>query len=229
MNKTNLVVQLRGESTKYEFELPDECPICHAHISPLHLYSCRDDVLYSDNSLYKISSVFGCQNCHSLFYANYAIINGPTKHCELISYGPEVPEIHHFSDEIQKVSTSFIEIYNQAESAETYKLGQIAGVGYRKALEFLIKDYAIHINPTAKDEILNTQLSPCIQKYIDLDAIKNLATLATWLGNDETHYLKTWNEMDLQDLKRFIVACVAMIQANIVAKESADLIASRKK
>jgi hypothetical protein len=33
-----------------------------------------------------------------------------------------------------------VEIAQQASDAEQYGLDQIAGVGYRKALEFLIKD-----------------------------------------------------------------------------------------
>ena len=35
----------------------------------------------------------------------------------------------------------FLTIYNQSLSAEDNNLDQIAGIGYRKALEFLIKDY----------------------------------------------------------------------------------------
>lgn len=38
-----------------------------------------------------------------------------------------------FNDEVEKLSPSFVQIYNEAYSAEQMKLSQITGVGYRKA------------------------------------------------------------------------------------------------
>jgi hypothetical protein len=44
---------------------------------------------------------------------------------------------------ISKVSPDFCAIYEEAFKAEQYSLLLVAGPGYRKALEFLIKDYII--------------------------------------------------------------------------------------
>lgn len=40
-------------------------------------------------------------------------------------------------------------------------------MGYRKALEFLVKDYAIFLNQEDEDKIKNASLSSCINNYID--------------------------------------------------------------
>lgn len=228
MNWVNLEVASRSSKEILLLEVVDNCPICHAKISPIHLYSCRENYIFSEQRAHIISSVFACPNCHSLFYAkSQHEENSHYDRYNLSKYGPSYPEKTDFGDEIGGVSPAFIEIYNQSEAAEAYKLNQIAGVGYRKALEFLIKDYACHIHPEQEGLIKESFLKDCINKYIDHQKIKDIATVATWLGNDETHYLRKWNEMDVQDLKRFIRSCVAWIQADIDAADSANIIASR--
>ena len=62
---------------------------------------------------------------------------------KLVNSYPKVPELHQFDENIKKLSSNFCEIFNQAYVAELMKLNEIAGIGYRKALEFLIKDYKL--------------------------------------------------------------------------------------
>lgn len=229
MNRVSVEVSSKKSNEILELEFVDNCPICHAKISPIHLYSCRENYIFSEQRANIISSVFACPSCHSLFYAK-------SQHDEdsrydsynFIEYGPNRPEKTDFGDEIVGVSSAFVEIYNQAEAAEVYKLSQIAGVGYRKSLEFLIKDYACRLHPEQEESIKASFLKDCIDNYIDRKKIRDLAIVATWLGNDETHYLRKWSEMDIQDLKRFIKSCVAWIQADVDADESAKIIASRQ-
>ena len=66
---------------------------------------------------------------------------------------------------------------------------QICGTGYRKSLEFLIKDYLISTLPEDQHEaIKNKFLNNCIRDNISNINIKTVASRAVWLGNDETHY-----------------------------------------
>jgi len=228
MNKVFLNVRTKDSSIEIDLPIPDECPICHAKIYPKCLSSYREDALFAQDRKDWISSIFACPSCHSLFYAKYKYESeGMVRGYELANYGPQHPQITSFGDEVKKTSPNFVEIYNQSEAAEAYKLNQIAGVGYRKALEFLIKDYACHMHPEQEELIKESFLKDCINKYIDHQKIKDLATVATWLGNDETHYQRKWSDLDVQDLKRFIRSCVAWIQADIDAADSANIIASR--
>lgn len=57
---------------------------------------------------------------------------------------------------------------------------QIAGVGYRKALEFLIKDYAISKNSEDEDKIKKMLLGKTIENYLnDFPKLQRLAKAAT--------------------------------------------------
>ena len=96
-------------------------------------------------------------------------------------------------------------------------LDQICGVGYRKALEFLIKDYLI--SKASDEHIINsiksTLLSNCIKKYVQNENIKNVAERATWLGNDETHYVRIWADKDVTNLKHLIDLTVRWIENEV--------------
>lgn len=74
-------------------------------------------------------------------------------------------------------------------------------MGYRKSLEFLIKDYAIAFHPDKETDIVKSQLSPCINEYIDNKRIKSLATASAWIGNDETHYTRKHEDYNVEHLK----------------------------
>ena len=80
---------------------------------------------------------------------------------------------------------------------------EIAGIGYRKALEFLVKDYTIHENPSDKEQIESELLAQSI-KRIDNSNIQILASRAVWIGNDETHYIRKHENLDIEHMKRFI-------------------------
>ena len=132
-----------------------------------------------------------------------------------IASEPITPATKKFNQLLAELSPSFVEIYNQANQAEIYSLNHIVGIGYRKALEFLIKDYAIHFNQTKEDSIKKQTLSECINTYIDNPKIKDLAVKSAWLGNDETHYVRKHPDYDINDLKRFIDTCVNYIDMEL--------------
>jgi hypothetical protein len=136
---------------------------------------------------------------------------------------------------ILNISNMFIKIYNQALEAECYRLNLICGTGYRKAFEYLIKDYAVYIinevkrrsfekcfnvklppfisliDEDEKMRILEMPLAKVIREYIDDNYIKELAKRAVWLGNDETHIVRKW-EFDLSGLKNLIDLTVEFIE-----------------
>ena len=52
--------------------------------------------------------------------------------------------------------------------------------------------------------------------------IKAVAKRAVWLGNDETHYVRKWEEKDVQDLKGLIRLTILWIEK---VKETERLLA----
>lgn len=127
-----------------------------------------------------------------------------------------LPEKRTFSDIISELSPNFCEIYNQAYIAEQTNLMQICGTGYRKSLEFLIKDYLISTLPEDQHEaIKNKFLNNCIRDNISNINIKTVASRAVWLGNDETHYTRKWEDKDINDLKSIIELTLHWIESEI--------------
>jgi len=109
-----------------------------------------------------------------------------------------------FGKDIELISIDFVKIFNQSAQAEELGLDEIAGPGFRKALEFLIKDYAILRNPSKEQEITKSLLGSVIASYVDDNRIVSTAKRAAWLGNDEPHYYRRWKDQDINDMKKLM-------------------------
>lgn len=198
--------------------------MCHASISPLILYASKNSEFFHDESQ-GVSAALACPSCHRLFVIQLSDdINYGT--FPIISAAPQFPPTHTFDPALSDVSEQFVEIFHQAEAAEAFNLTQITGIGYRKALEFLIKDYSIRLHPEQSDSIKSAPLSQCIEKYIDHAKIKATAKAAAWIGNDESHYIRKWDNRDIADLKKFIMACSNWILSDLAYDDAEDMIKS---
>ncbi len=202
---------------KYKVDmLPDECPACHCGIES------RVAMVYEyDNNCIYVVCICPKLDCKELFIASYeydySTLNG-----SYFFNGDLVPYIHkniEFGDKVKSLSDNFIEIYNQAYQAEKSKLSQICGPGYRKALEYLVKDYAILKNQNDKSEIERKELSKCIDDYIADTKIKQISKRAVWIGNDETHYVRKWEDKDINDLRILIKLTSIFIESELVAED----------
>lgn len=204
-------------------KFPDECPQCHKKITPIKgpgYFNTKKE--YSNKAL---EVIFKCPgiDCREIFIGYYSYLQSPhggryfyLKNTEPKTYPPK-----NFSDIIKTISLDFPIIYNQSFSAENAGLEQICGAGYRKALEFLIKDYLLKQNHIQEEQvkIKHEQLGVCIENRIQNANIKEVAKRAAWLGNDETHYLRKWNQKDLQDLKMLIDLTVHWIEAEALTNQ----------
>lgn len=208
---------------------PDECPICHRAITPIFIYAYGDKRKW--NKINSLEVIYRCPRieCQNLFISNFEATDSS---CTSFRFRNSVPfnrKSRQFSATISSISDDFCTIYNQAFSAEQDGLLEICGVGYRKALEFLIKDYAIKNNPEKDEEIKKKFLSECISKYIKNENVKKVAERAVWLGNDETHYLRRWESKDLNDLKKLIDLTVHWFEMEQLTDEIATEMSSEKK
>jgi hypothetical protein len=198
----------------------DQCPICSKSVSPEFIYS----ALHPSNGNMEV--VYRCtdKECSSFFVGYFErdaqIVGRNMFGYKLIRSAPKSFESREFSEEIMEVSSEFVEIYNQATEAENINLNKIAGVGYRKALEFLIKDYCtLDKTETEIEKIMNKQLSKVIEEDLQDPKITKFAKKAVWLGNDETHYVRKWQDKDISDLKVLIEIVVNLIDMNLKAKK----------
>jgi hypothetical protein len=140
-------------------ESPDECPLCHLKIEPLRRFTAKSD-LPTKGEVAQV--IFQCPNaiCQEYFIATYwpktasepNSTVGPVKIYFLSAVAPKRVLARKFTQDIELLSPSFCTIYKEAAHAEDMGLTQICGGGFRKALEFLIKDYLIELRPQDADE-----------------------------------------------------------------------------
>jgi hypothetical protein len=202
--------------------IPECCPMCHSNISPIKLYDNFNDEI-------KLFTIFyECPKCKGSFIAYYKnqsdIFGFPAVFDGLY---PKFAREIYFDKEISELSPMFVEIYNQATEAETYNLDKLAGMGYRRSLEFLIKDFCISKNPEKEEDIKKNLLGKVINTYIDNTKIKNLAKVSAWIGNDETHYNKHYDNLDIADMKKFIEATVHFISYDLLSDIAEKLVTDK--
>lgn len=204
---------------------PDSCPICHHAIEPV----ARGPAHVNSDGESKLEIVFRCPRrfCQRLFISRY--IMGGLGIFQFSESVPFEPVNRAFSEHITDISPDFCEIYNEALNAERQRWLLVAGPGYRKALEFLVKDYLIGRKPDDAAQIENEQLGACIAKYVDNEMVKTTASRAAWIGNDETHYARKWVDKDLQDLKTLINLTEHWIEMEEMTKNSAQQMPAGKK
>lgn len=194
----------------YLHHQPDECPVCHRHVVPEQLYVASRGRGQED----PIEVSYRCTNlkCQALFIGHFRFLRKPEgpnvrsdrPHFILSQLKPLEPREPAIPDLVGELSPGFASTYGQALAAEAYRLDQIAGIGLRKALEFLVKDYASSENPDDEAKIEKLPLSSCIEQYVSDPNVKSCAKRASWLGNDETHYVRRWKDKDIEDLKVLI-------------------------
>ncbi|MFY7734657.1 MAG: hypothetical protein ACOVSR_14320 [Bacteroidia bacterium] len=188
-----------------------ECPHCGILGTPILLNAYSKELF----NLEIIASA-KCPNydCQEFFYIDYitSIPGMFYTFSSVQSVGTVKPV--NFNENIEKISNSFVALYNEANAAENHKLLEICGIAYRKALEFLVKDYLCYREPLLADNIAKDSLGNCIKKF-EHPKLKIAAEKATWLGNDEAHYVKKWPDYSVNDLKHLINLVVAWITLEV--------------
>ncbi|QBJ64483.1 DUF4145 domain-containing protein [Pseudoalteromonas sp. DL-6] len=202
---------------------PDKCPICNQAQLPANIFAkLTGDI---ENRKTKLELVMECMNlsCARFYISRYSKTHGTYNHNFKFDHSiPNVFNAPNIGQEIVNTSESFEKIFTQASEAESKQLDELAGIGYRKALEYLIKDYCISIKPDKEEDIKSNQLSRVINNYVTDENLKNCANRAVWLGNDETHYVRKWENHDLKDLKILIQLTCTWIQSSILTKKYMD-------
>lgn len=203
-----------------------ECPLCNTATSPTFI----NGYLIGNKENYIPLTAFVilyCPRCKQLYTAKYHFVNGLSV-SNLVEVYPQNLSHVKFSDNINNLSPEFVNLFNQAIEAEgNPSTSGLAGLGYRKALEFLIKDYLIKLKNQDKNTIIQLELGKCVSKLSD--DLQDIAKASVWLGNDETHYFRKNLDFSITDLKDFINCLVSDIEREYVRIKAKQLTKSQKK
>ena len=184
-------------STYFDAELPVECPHCGSFVTPKitsHTYFTIEDY-----SMYLIGFFNDCCDKRS-----YALYKKKGYSGDFLSLYPTSQPKPVLPDSISKISPRFVSLYGQCFSAECRGDFELAGSGYRNALEVLIKDFAINElgKPTA--EVCKKKLAQAIEAYMPNIRLAQSADVIRVLGNDYTHYERRYDDIDFAILKQYI-------------------------
>lgn len=203
------------------FTVPNTCIHCHKDVGFLEV-AATPPIQQDGGNVVAIT--FLCPSCSKFSVYEYDEL-GYSGNFVLVDYSYTKDVKVNLPQNINEVSKEFVDIYKQAAIAEAYGLINICGVAYRKAAEFLIKDYVIRKFPESEESIKKEFLGKIISdKLIDFPKIQTLAQATAWLGNDETHYVRKHNDKDLADLKVFLLAAATFIAADYDADEALSFI-----
>lgn len=201
---------------RFTIEYPKQCPMCHNRVpmmpGRIAAYSPRYNIIY-------VSLMCPNPDCSSMLFCLYE----PEKdsgNAILRQVIPNFPTPDEIPEIVQCISPEFARIYQQAKHAKEIGLNEICGPGYRKAFEFLIKDYAKSkvVGDTdeevskKKKKIEQTFAGTVVKDFIEYKRVQSAAKRALWIGNDETHYLRTWKDKDIEDLINLIKLTIRWIE-----------------
>lgn len=181
------------------------------------------------NDEYQAIALFSCQLCGStsVHFMNL----WRNSEIEYYSSDTTIPALKLenlvFSSIIQEKFPAFCNIYSQSEKAEDENLDQIAGMGYRKALEFLVTDYLLtYPVEGVEDDWLTNPKTPLGSKIskISNQRIQKLAKAISFIGNDETHYTRRHPEHDINSIKAFIKILILEIENEIEFEKAEALL-----
>lgn len=206
MTKRSISIQNHG----YSVDVPDECPVCHKHSEVSFVAA---DVVENGRG---VQTIFRCayQGCRAFFICFY----GPKPSSDLLGIRPQKPAESMFPETISALSPGFVSIFKEADEAKHLGLKQVAGPGYRKAFEFLIKDYAKSLAPGKDREIEEKFSGAVVTEFVPDARIQAVAKRCLWLGNDETHYLRKWADHDVDDLVTLIKLTTNWIEIEHLSK-----------
>ena len=195
----------------YIFPLPVLCPHCAAVCDPIIKAMGK-----AENICVLILSA-NC--CRQPFYAFYSEKFDDTKKkhsANLLTVYPESIS-HTFPDLISSLSPRFVSLYNQAFAAEQRGHLDLAGTGYRNALEILIKDFAIKFKGADSDKVSKQTLRSVIDEYYPFHDATGLAHVSRILGNDYTHYEQKYSETDFSVFKVYVDGAIHFVYLHLLA------------
>lgn len=195
--------------TRFYFKLdkPMLCPICGAYVDSTRV----DAKLFSRDVEPSYGIVqYRCTHCTKTYLVAYEL-NSAERSSRFRFFLPHLSNEYE-NEIISNFSLDFIRYYNQALRSELAGDTEIAAIGYRTAIEFLIKDYAINELGKPREEVVQKKLMSAISEYMGERDLIATADVVRILGNDYTHYERRHPEHDLTLLKQYLEIFIKLVE-----------------
>ncbi|MDQ0221698.1 DUF4145 domain-containing protein [Streptococcus moroccensis] len=190
-------------------EIPKYCPNCGIGNNP------KNEYIASINNC-TVYSHF-CNPCKKYHYSVQDNLTDSTRTLLLVYPNKTIVDIDPVFIEH---APRFVEFYSEAVEAEKLGLVNIAGTGYRSAIECLIKDYALHFELDDAEYLSNPRLTfnNAIDRYVkDDDLLKGALHFIREIGNHYTHWSKE-TDIPLSVLKSYVEIIIQIFKSKFMLK-----------
>jgi len=207
-SKITISRELKSNATRFEISAnkPLYCPLCSTPQDGI----LKDGKYYSRvNNLYYVTFSYECSVCRNTYLTIYDV-DCDNKKAEFEAFHPSIFP-GYFDDKLSKISERFIDMYNQALTCENSNHIELAAIGYRSSLEYLIKDYAINELNEDKKSVGRMSLFDATSRFLDPECVKS-ADVIRILGNDYTHFERKYPEYDFEILKAYMEIFIQQIR-----------------
>ena len=202
-------INLPDSSVSFEFPVENCCPHCGTYNEPVKIKVLTN--FSSEVPLKVFAIIFKTTCCNRYFVSFYACQNfNNIKH--IFTYPSVKPEI--LPQELASISPDFVKIFNQSKAAADLGHSELACIGYRTSIEFLLKDFLIKIRKYDADKISKMRLADVISLFEEKE-IRISADVVRILGNDKTHYLERYN-FDIREVKQYLSILINSVFAEIL-------------
>ena len=191
--------ELKANGTSYfagKYEKPMCCPYCGVYTDTVQTNASYFPLTEERRALVVANK---CTRCKSCFLAVY-IREGDCLTLNTIIPIADNDAIH---EGLKAVSPDFERIHQQAYRAEIRGDLDIAAIGYRSALEILVKDFAIKELKQDETEVANKKLSRAIEEYSGSVELLETSDVVRMLGNDFAHYQRKHEVLGFETLKHY--------------------------
>ena len=206
---TDLVWSSQGYY-KGKFMMPNQCPYCQRnnHVQPQRVLELPISV--GDTAVLVSTK---CNECGK----NYIVIFQKSSDGRQLDFLQLVPILSEEADleSLFELSPAFEEIHRQTTQAYQMGFGRLAVIGFRTALEILMKDFVIFDLDKDKgaDDIGKLNLNNLIQQYFKVFEEKDFARAIQALGNDSTHYINKHPDYSAKDVESYYRMFVSIIKS----------------
>lgn len=201
-----------NSSWTFSLQKPMLCPHCNAY---------EDGVAISKyywnyvDDCYVGVVVYRCTHCNKPYLVTYKI-DPKAQRTTFEQFFPAYHAEEYKNERLEKTSPRFIDAYNQALRAEAINDFELAAIGYRHAVECLVKDYAIIELNKDREEVVRKKLIDAIGEYLGEKDLVATADVIRILGNDYAHYERKYPEHDFDLLKNYMRIFISLVETKLM-------------
>ena len=204
-------ITIKHEKYHVKSKISAFCPYCGTCVDPT-IKDSSQFINYNSTIIVLLTHYIRC--CDKLFFSVHEIKTDENdkRTAELLISYPQAM-LKKLPESICNISPRFVELHNQCYWAEKNNFFELAGTGYRNAMEVLIKDFAIKELGESSDEAKKLKLFDAIGKYIPDYRFQNAADVVRIIGNDYTHYERKYDDVEFDYVKIYLDLVIMYVDA----------------